>query len=197
MAQALSWALHPFVLPIYLLLLLFSQTAFATFTPLLQRYLIGSVVLYGVVLPVVLVVWLRMRGRLKDLRIAERSDRILPLMIGAVCYMLCAVTIGRIEAAAFLRKFVVAAACCELMCAIVSTRWKISLHLTGMGAAVALLVVMNLLALQQMFVPLLATIVAAGLLASARLYLGRHTPLQVAAGFFGGFLITLIALFFL
>ena len=37
----------------------------------------------------------------------------------------------------------VAAACCEVLCLVVSFYWKISLHLTGMGAVVALLVVMN------------------------------------------------------
>lgn len=195
-AQSLSWALHPFVLPIYLLLLLFSQTAFAHFPAAVKYYLIGSVLLYGVVLPLFFVLVLRYRGRLTNLRIERREERILPLMIGAICYMLCAVTIGRIESAAFLRKFMVAAGCCELMCAIVSSRWKISLHLTGMGAAVALLVVMNLLALPRMLMPLLVTIAASGLLASARLYLGRHNPLQVAAGFLGGFLIALVALFF-
>lgn len=195
-AQSLSWALHPFVLPIYLLLLLFSQTAFARFSTSLQIYLIGSVLLYGVVLPLFFILLLRIRGRLTSFRIEEQRERILPLMIGAICYMLCAVTIGRIESADFLRKFMVAAGCCELMCALVTMRWKISLHLTGMGSAVALLVVMNLLALPRMLVPLLVAIGASGLLASARLYLGRHTPLQVAAGFVGGFLLTLVALFF-
>ncbi len=196
MAQALSWALHPFLLPLYLVILLFSQTAFALFAPALQWYLAGSILLYGLVLPLFAILVLRYRGVLPNLRIEQRSERILPLMVGACCYMLCAVTIGRIESALFLRKFMVAAACCELMCALVTMRWKISLHLTGMGAAVALLVVMNLLAVPRMLLPLLCTIGAAGLLASARLYLGRHTPLQVAMGFVGGFAVTLTALFF-
>lgn len=196
LAQALSWALHPFVLPLYLTLLLFSQTAFAFFTPRVKYYLAGSILLYGVLLPMLSIVVLRYRGWLPDWKIAERRERIVPLMIGACCYMLCATTIGRIETAVFLRKFMVAAACCEMMCALVTTRWQISLHLTGMGAAVALLTVMNILAVPSMFVPLLWGIAAAGALASARLYLGRHTPLQLVAGFAGGFLVTLTTLFF-
>lgn len=196
LAQALSWALHPFVLPLYLTLLLFSQTAFAFFTPSVKYYLAGSILLYGVLLPMLSIVVLRYRGWLPDWKIAERRERIVPLMIGACCYMLCATTIGRIETAVFLRKFMVAAACCEMMCALVTTRWQISLHLTGMGAAVALLTVMNILAVPSMFVPLLWGIAAAGALASARLYLGRHTLLQLVAGFAGGFLITLTTLFF-
>ena len=196
LAQALSWALHPLVFPIYLVLLLFSQTAFAHFPSAVKWYLAGSVLLYGVLLPVFAICVLRYRGYLPDWKIGERSQRITPLLIGTCCYVLCAVTIGRIDSALFLRKFMIASACCELMCALVTTRWQISLHLTGMGAAVALLVVMNLLALPGMFMPLLWGVAATGLLASARLYLGRHNPWQVLAGFVGGFAITITAIFF-
>ena len=69
-------------------------------------------------------------------------------------------------------QFMVAAACCELLCFVVSLRWKISLHLTGMGAVVALLVVMNVAGVGNMVFPLVVAVLAAGALASARLYLG-------------------------
>ncbi|MFR6634381.1 MAG: hypothetical protein ACLUQ6_05105 [Alistipes onderdonkii] len=49
--------------------------------------------------------------------------------------MLCAITIAKIPSAIFLRKFMIAAACCEVLCFVVSFYWKISLHLTAMGAA--------------------------------------------------------------
>lgn len=197
LARILSWVMHPLVLPLYLVLLLFSQTAFALFAPAMKWYLSGTVVLYGMLLPALMVGLMRLRGWIPNLHLYDRRERILPLMVGAVCYLLAATTIGRIEAALFLRKFMLAAACCELFCVLVSTRWQISLHLTGMGAAVALLVVMNLLGIPRMLLPLLWAILAAGLLASARLALGRHTPAELGAGFAGGLLLTLGAMFFL
>ena len=65
----------------------------------------------------------------------------------------------------------IAAACCEVMCLAVSLYWKISLHLTAMGAVVALLVVMNIAGVGDMMVPLMIAILCAGALASARLFL--------------------------
>lgn len=56
-----------------------------------------------------------------------------------------------------------------------------------MGAAVALLVVMNVAGVGNMMVPLMVAILCAGALASARLYLGCHNGQQVLAGFCGGF----------
>lgn len=197
LSRILSWVLHPMVLPIYLVMLLFSQTAFALFSPAVKWYLCGSVVLYGTLLPMLSVGLMRMRGWLTNLHLYDRRERIVPLLCGAACYLLAATTIGRVDQALFLRKFMLAAACCELFCAVVSTRWQISLHLTAMGAAVALLVVMNVLGIPRMLLPLLWTILAAGALGSARLALGRHTPLELGAGFAGGFALTLFAMFVL
>ena len=140
---------------------------------------------------------LRSLGSISSYRVDERRERLLPLLIGAICYVLCAITIARIPSAAFLRKFMLAAACCEVMCLVVSGYWKISLHLTGMGAVVALLVVMNILGVGNMMIPLMVAILLAGALASARLYLGCHNAAQVLAGFCGGFVVTVLAVLFL
>ena len=121
----------------------------------------------------------------------------LPLAAGLVCYLLCAYTLSRIPSADFLRKFMLAAACCEAMCLIVSRYWKISLHLTGMGAVVALLVLMNVAGVGNMMAPLSVAVLCSGALASARLYLGCHNGWQVFAGFAGGFCLSVFAVLFL
>ena len=155
------------------------------------------VALYTTVIPVLSLGVLRSLGRISDFRVDDRRERTLPLLLGAVCYVLCALTIARVPSAIFVRKFMFAAACCEVMCLLVSLRWKISLHLTGMGALVALLVVMNVVGAGRMLVPLAVALLCAGALASARLYLGCHNGAQVAAGFFGGFAVAMLAVLFL
>lgn len=187
-------ALHPLILPLYFLAMLFTQTAFSLFPNGAKWYLGGAVILYGVVIPMVAVALLRWKGLLKDLRLHNRKERILPLLVGAVSYLVCAIVVARVSQADFLRKFVLGAACCEILCLVVSFEWKISLHLTGMGAAVALLVALNILGLSQLFPMLIATILSAGLLASGRLYLGYHNIWQILAGFFGGFILMWVVL---
>ena len=196
-ANLLSWVLHPFLQPIYLMVLLLTMTTFAHYSIGVKLYLMWVVVLYAVLIPLLALGVLRSLGRISDFRVDNRRERILPLLIGAVCYVLCAITFAKIPSAIFLRKFMVAAACCEVMCLVVSLRWKISLHLTGMGALVALLVVMNIVGVGNMLIPLMVTILCAGALASARLYLGCHNGAQVLAGFCGGFAVALLALLFL
>lgn len=196
-STALSWGLHPFLLPIYMMAMLLTMTTFAHYPSNVKFYLLWVVVLYAVIIPVLALGVLRSLGRISDYRVDDRRERMLPLLVGALCYILCAITIAKIPSAMFLRKFMVAAACCEILCLVVSLRWKISLHLTGMGAVVALLVVMNVVGVGNMMVPLMAAVLCAGALASARLYLGCHNGWQVLAGFCGGFAVSVLAVLFL
>lgn len=197
LSNTLSWVLHPFLQPIYLMTVLLTMTTFARYTPQMKFYLMWVVALYAIIIPVLTLGVLRSLGRITDFRVDDRRERLLPLLIGTVCYVLCAITFAKIPSAIFLRKFMIAAACCEMLCFVVSLRWKISLHLTGMGAVVALLVVMNIIGVGNMLVPLLIAILCAGALASARLYLGCHNGAQVLAGFCGGFAVSLLAVLFL
>ncbi len=196
-ANTLSWVLHPFLQPIYLMVVLLTMTTFAHYPVGVKFYLMWVVVLYAIIIPFLALGVLRSLGRISSFKVDDRRERIWPLLIGTACYVLCALTFAKIPSAIFLRKFMVAAACCEAMCLVVSLRWKISLHLTGMGALVALLVVMNIVGVGNMLLPLMVTILCAGALASARLYLGCHNGAQVLAGFCGGFAVALLAVLFL
>ncbi|MDE7077555.1 MAG: hypothetical protein K2O55_03120 [Alistipes sp.] len=196
-SHALSWALHPFLLPLYAVTYLLTCTAFAYYPAGMKFYFGWVIVLYAAVIPMLTLGLLRSLGRISDWRVDERRERWQPLLIGTVCYVLCAVTLARIPSAAFLRKFMLAAACCEGMCLVVSFYWKISLHLTAMGAAVALLVIMSVADPGRSLVPFAAAVLGAGALASARLYLGCHNGAQLLAGFCGGFCVATLALLFL
>ena len=196
-ANTLSWVLHPFLLPVYLMAVLLTMTTFAHYSTQVKFYLMWVVVLYAIVIPFLALGVLHSLGRISSFKVDNRRERWLPLAVGIVCYILCAITFAKIPSAIFLRKFMVAAACCEAMCLVVSLWWKISLHLTGMGAVVALLVVMNIIGVGNMLIPLMVAILAAGALASARLYLGCHNGAQVLAGFRGGFVVAMLAVLFL
>lgn len=192
LAHGLSWALHPFLLPLYLVAALLLFTPFGLYPARVKFYLVWVVVLYALVIPALALGVLRSLGR-----IDERRERLLPLAVGAVCFLLCALTLAKIPSAAFLRKCMVAAGCCEAFCLAVSFYWKISLHLTAAGAAVAVLAVMNFIGVGNMLLPLAGAVLCAGALASARLYLGCHNGMQVLAGFAGGFVVATLAVLFL
>ena len=95
------------------------------------------------------------------------------------------------------RKVAVTAMLCELFCLGLIQFTRISLHLTAMGAGVAALVMLNIIGENSLFWTLLVAILATGMLASARLYMGRHRSLQLLTSFVGGFLICVITMLYL
>ena len=162
-------------MPLYVILLLVAgPTQLSYFPASVKFYLLWVTVLYTAVIPLLSVGLLRSVGRISSLAIDDRRERILPLAIGIVCYLLCAATVARIPSAMIVRKFMLAGACCELFCLAVT--FGNAGNLTG-ALAVAVL--------------------AAGALASARLWLGCHTIRQVAAGYVGGFIVATLAVLLL
>ena len=176
-------------MPLYLLGILFTATVFRFYPTAWKGYLLGVVALYTVLIPVLSLGLMRSLGRISDWRLDDRSERSWPLLIGMICYVLCALTMTRIPSAVFLRKFMLAAACCVCCGWAITHFWKISLHMIAMGAVVAALVVMSIAGVGDLFWPLVGAVLGAGALASARLGLGCHDAWQVAAGFAVGFVV--------
>ena len=180
LSRAVSVVLHPLVMPLYVILLLVAgPTQLSYFPASVKFYLLWVTVLYTAVIPLLSVGLLRSVGRISSLAIDDRRERILPLAIGIVCYLLCAATVARIPSAMIVRKFMLAGACCELFCLAVTFYWKISLHLAAQGAAAALLVLLTFGNAGNLTGALAVAVLAAGALASARLWLGCHTIRRV------------------
>ena len=116
LSNGISWVLHPFLLPLYLIVVLLTLTVFAHYPANVKFYLLWVVVLYAMIIPLLALGVLRSLGRISDFKVDNRRERLLPLLVGAVCYVLCAITIAKIPSAIFLRKFMIAAACCEVLC---------------------------------------------------------------------------------
>lgn len=186
-ARIISGLLHPFLLPTYLAVaLLCCGAGYAALYPLRVRiYLLWSVLLFTAVVPALSMALLRAYGKISDMDLSVRGERIVPLLLMAVCYTLCALAVVRIPGAHSLSRFVFCGAACATFALAVSCYWKISLHLTGMGTVSALLFWIGA-AGGDTFWPLVVALTGAGALASARLRLGCHTPAQVAGGFVAG-----------
>lgn len=194
-ARAISMVFHPFLQPVYVMCLLMGGRAFAAvYTPEARIYIAAVVTLYTLILPALIIGLLKSTGRLQSLRLDQPRERILPLAAGAVCYIVCAVTVGRIPSADIIRRMMLAGACCETVCLLVTLRWKISLHMAAAGGCTAILMMLYIAGLESLLPAFAAAIVVSGMLASSRLYLGRHNLMQTAAGFAAGFFVTVAAL---
>lgn len=189
-----STLLHPFLMPLFMVsLLLFGPTQLSLVAPSVKFYLLWVTVLYTILLPLLAIGILRHLGRVSSIHIDNRCERTWPLVIGIICYLLCAITVRRIPVF-LIYKLMLAGVYCELFCLGVTHYWKISLHLTTQGAITAILILLAYGCVGAIDTILYVVIVGSGLLASARLWLGCHNLLQIVAGYVCGFVLATLAL---
>lgn len=190
LSEILSAIFSPLLVPTYGMVFV----AFLTILRLLPLNLlwtaVGITFVITCLVPVSVIIALYRSGVIKDPGLNERTERLVPYAVVILCYAGCSFFFYKAHAPFWLPMFFAGAALATLINTVVNRWWKISAHGAAMGGLVALLfrVVASHYALFNMNVWLSAVIIAAGLVLTARVYLGRHTLWQVIAGFANGFL---------
>ena len=184
LSRAISYALHPLIVPtIAALLLLFGPTVMSNL-PAEARWFIAAVILLNtLILPAFSLAVMK-------LRLQNQRQRMLPMGIVAVCYMLCILSFRQMTVAFLVDRFLIAALCCVVIAFVVNLYWKISLHMTAAGGLLGMMIVMNYTGLAQFRTVLIVLTVLTGALGSARLQLGSHSLAQVGAGAAAGVAVT-------
>lgn len=186
----LSWILVPLLMPVYGMLLIFSLSVLR-FNPFPSKaVLTGLVFCFNVLLPMLLILLLKKLGYVKDVGLNNRDERFIPYLITIICMGGTAVFMNYRGAPFWLAMFFAGGALAALINLLINFRWKISAHAAGIAGVVALL--LHLVKYETYCPPsalywLIIFILLSGLLGSSRIWLGRHTVLQVLAGYVVGF----------
>lgn len=193
-SKGISMLMHPLVIPLYAVLVIFAST---NMLPAISLIIGGIVLINTMLMPAVAIGLMRFTKILSNLSLTERRERNIPLLVVIVGYLLALYILRDVHSAIFIRKFLFAAVIAVWCATAVNYFWKISLHMVAAGGLLALVVLMTISSGAISAGILCSTVLAVGALASARLYLGHHNPLQIAAGFCNGFLVTTLTLLFL
>lgn len=134
----------------------------------------GAYLVLAILGPLLALFWLLRRGRVSDLDVTLREERLMPF-IAALCGAVAACgSLYLLNAPGLLMHVALAHTAVFCIVFVVTMYWKISVHSAGV-AGVATLVATVLGTQTVAFVPLV-------LVAWSRVYLGRHTFPQVVAG---------------
>ena len=135
------------------------------------------------VIPTVNVYYFSIKTNNKDGDIVKREERIIPMIIGLALYFLAAIVIWLIEAPQLVKVFAWVYPVSTTIMGIISTKWKISLHMSGVAGPVT--------ALGFFLFPWgWLTALLFPVVAWARYVQRRHTPAQLVCGAVEGVVVT-------
>ena len=187
LARIISVILHPFLMPVYGLLIIFMAPTLYNYLPITVKQLVILIVLINnVMLPLSLMPFFIHNNLIRSWFMNERTDRIIPLIISTILYFVTTYIIFRFTLPNFLKLFFIATAFLSLTATLINFWWKISLHSIGAGAILALVLVLSFKMHTPLLWYLIPSILGGGLILSARLKLNLHNPGQVWAGFLTG-----------
>lgn len=199
-SQILSYIFSPLLVPTYGMIL---ASFLSVLSVLSARVLCTTVAITFVitcVIPACGIMAMYKTGFLTDPSVNVRTERSLPYALTILCYVGCCFFLYRAGAPSWLTMFYAGGGAAVLINAVVNLKWKISAHAAAMGGLVAML--FRIAAMHQSVVDLniwiSAVVVLAGAVMTARVYLQRHTLMQVIAGCANGFLcVWLLTMFYI
>jgi hypothetical protein len=180
----LSIIFHPVFIPVYGLLVIFYSPTFMVHLPAqLKRIMFFLVAINMTFIPLAMIPLMKFRNIISSYHMDTRSERILPLALASVMYVVTAIIFHSYQIPVIIKSFMMAAAIVSVIVLATTFFWKISVHAACMGALLATAAVLSLRMRTNLFVVLIPLILLSGMVMSARLYLSSHRPAQVYSGF--------------
>jgi hypothetical protein len=188
-ARIISILFHPLLMPVYGMAIIFSAPTLYTYIPFeVKRLVILIVLVNNVLLPLSLLPFFIHSRMIGSWSMDERQDRVIPLIINTMLYIVTSYILFRFTVPHFLKSYIMTVGLLSLVATLINLRWKISLYSMGAGLLLSVVIMLSV----KMYTPLIWYIIAAGIAAgfvlSSRLQLNYHNPGQVWCGFFAGLL---------
>jgi hypothetical protein len=201
LASFISYVLHPLLMPTLLLLILlfFLPQSLQPVSGRIALLIILLVFITTFIIPALSIIGLRSTMTISSIKLTSRSERVLPftfitLFYGITTYLFH----SKIEINDTILAIFVGATVLVAFLTIITIFFKISVHAAGAGCMLGyLLSIMLIFPEHDLMWAVIAIVVMAGMILSARLYLNAHTPVEVYSGFTLGLFISFFSLYFL
>jgi len=183
---------HPLFMPLSGIVILLFSGSYISLLPLEARKLIILLFATGtLLLPALMIPLTYLR---KDILLQKQTERVLPLMLTLIFYTMTYVLFLKVPVYRFMHNFMLASLLSVFTALVINFRWKISLHMIGLGGMTAFLLIVTMTRQVNLYPWILVSIFVSGIVGTARLYLDSHSPAQIYAGYITGIIIMSVCL---
>lgn len=199
LANLVSYVFHPLFMPLIMSVVLYRLAAanLAGITPQAYNLKVAGIFVSTLLLPLVTVLLLKGLGLLKSLKMPDPKDRIIPLIVTMTFTFWVYLVFKNHKEPLILRSFMLGNFLGVTGLFLATIFYKVSMHTAAAGGVLGLMIVLMIMSPVSMFIPILIAIIIAGIIGTARMLLGAHTPFEIWAGYLLGLAAQLGAYYFL
>jgi membrane-associated phospholipid phosphatase len=189
----ISSIFQPLLMPIYSVALLFVYTHFKFVYANHFLSLLTPTILFTFLIPGVLIYLMMRVGIISDLSLPRRSDRFAPYAVTMLSFGFLIYYFFKLGLPTWFLMMLGASIIVMIVATVITLWWKISAHMFGISSLIG--GVMSVCYFVEKSNPsylFIILFILAGMVGTSRIILRRHTPGQVYAGFFLGFIISFV-----
>jgi hypothetical protein len=194
--QIISVAFHPLLMPFYAMAILFNLHSYLTYSLAaeVKKIILFTVFFTCFVIPVLITLYLLQKGFIRSLEMADRHERRVPFLAALLMYITCYLLLRQLPTPELIPAIVLSGAVIIAIAFAVTIRWKISIHMLGLGGLAGIIFISGERILSDVSPYLSLILLISGITGWARLSLQAHSSLQIYAGFAAGFIAATITL---
>mgnify|MGYP000642076656 CR=1 FL=1 len=183
-AKIISVVFNPLLMPTYALLILFTTNTYFTFLPFeAKKAIFLTTFISTCLLPLAFIPLFMYQRLIRNIEMENKRERLIPFSVVTILYFVSYFLMKEMGVPPTILKLILAGGFLILIIVLITLRWKISVHMAGIGALSATLVAFTIILKADFIAFLLISLLIAGILGTARMALKSHTPQEVYAGF--------------
>jgi hypothetical protein len=183
-ARIFSILFHPLLLPSIGIIILYNSGSVLEYLPFQAKKIILLVVAVSTfVLPLTFVPFFIFQKIIKNMQMQNNKERLIPFFVSFALYFFCFYLLRRLGAPQTITKFILAASCSVLILFLLSFKWKISAHATGIGGFTGALIAISFRLNVNLEYFIITAIIVSGIVGFSRLKLKSHEPYHIYIGF--------------
>lgn len=199
LANVISVVFHPVFMPTAVTLILhsLSPTSFLGVPDSLFNKWLGIVAFLTIFFPLFSTFLMVKLGFVTGFKMEDPKDRIIPLIATMIYYFWVNHVFYNIGVPLILHVLTLGIFWGVIVQFMVNIFFKLSMHTMAAGGVLGIMIILLFTNPVSMAIPFFAAVIAAGLIGTARLLLGAHSPVEVWAGYLLGLIVQLGAYWYL
>lgn len=189
-----SWVFTPYYIPFLVFLIFFNFTYLNLMPQQYKLMVLGLVLTFTIIVPALTIYIFGNINNYTMIELNHRQKRFIPLILVSLSYLFCLIILYRMRTPWYLNSIIQASLLGLIIITITNLKWRISEHMFGIGAIIAGIITFNILFDYYTISWLCLAIFVGGIVGSARIILGLHTPGEVLTGLILGILCAFLML---